>query len=126
MRPAAHAPDGASTAAHGGRGAVVPQPVTPRLTTSPDDDGVLHVHGELDATTVPGVASQAEACLRSGRPCRLDLTGVTFIDSVGMSTLIQLHRRAEELGSHFAIVGRSRYLENRFSVFGLEDHFSSR
>lgn len=59
------------------------------------DDGVrVRVEGELDVATAPALEEalkRAEASDASG--IVIDLTGVSFIDSTGLRTLLEAHAR---------------------------------
>jgi anti-anti-sigma factor len=85
---------------------------------------VLHVTGELDLLTTPTLA---EACSRElgKRPAVLviDLTGVTFLASVGMSAIVAAH---EEGGDHtkVRVVGGTRDTLRPIRVTGLDNLLS--
>jgi anti-sigma B factor antagonist len=85
---------------------------------------VLHVAGELDLLTTP---TFAEACSQElqGRPPVLviDLTGVTFLASVGMSAIVAAH---EEAGEHtkVRVVGGTRDTLRPIRVTGLDNLLS--
>jgi anti-sigma B factor antagonist len=58
------------------------------------DPLVARVGGEIDTLTVPLVLEElTEALAASSGPVRLDISEVTFIDSQGLSGLIEAHRR---------------------------------
>jgi anti-sigma B factor antagonist len=68
------------------------------------DERVLHVTGELDMATAPGLRDDLNRALQAGATrLRLDLTDVTFVDSVGMSVIVAAHHRCNELGGHLAV-----------------------
>ncbi|MEV6135476.1 STAS domain-containing protein [Nocardia sp. NPDC051990] len=56
---------------------------------------VLTVSGEVDLATAPALENSIEAIL-AGKPAVLiiDLTGVSFLASAGMATLVAAHQRA--------------------------------
>jgi anti-sigma B factor antagonist len=60
---------------------------------------VVTVSGDLDMST----ADDVDAALGTPGPLLADLCGVSFIDSYGLRTLLQRHRRAEADGETFAI-----------------------
>ncbi|MGY4102542.1 STAS domain-containing protein [Nocardia sp. R16R-3T] len=66
-------------------------------TTVEAHDGatVLTVSGEVDLATAPALENTIEAIL-TGKPAALiiDLTGVSFLASAGMATLVAAHQRA--------------------------------
>ncbi|HLH13604.1 MAG TPA: STAS domain-containing protein [Solirubrobacteraceae bacterium] len=58
---------------------------------------VLRIRGELDLSTISLLAEHVESQLAGGSPpvaFVLDLGGVTFMDSSGLRTLIELNERA--------------------------------
>ena len=73
---------------------------TLRITVERDDGAhVLRLRGELDLRTVPKLRMRlAEALERGGGPVVVDLTDVTFIDSTGLSALLNALRRLTRAG----------------------------
>ena len=61
------------------------------------------VHGEVDAATAPHLESMIP---RSGSVW-LDFSGVTFLDSSGLSVLVAAHAAAKERGDHLHVSGLS-------------------
>lgn len=77
-----------------------------RLAVRYEADGAtLAAIGEIDLATAPGLESEA---LRLLADCTsaliLDLAGVSFCDSQGISTLVRIDRHAREIGARFTIV----------------------
>ena len=61
--------------------------------------------GEIDVATVPGLRDRIARLQIDGPPhLVVDLTGVTFIDSLGLGALIGAHKRARVLQGSLAIV----------------------
>jgi anti-anti-sigma factor len=54
---------------------------------------VVRVEGELDLATAPELASALEALDSGTGPVIVDLTEVGFVDSSGLSTLLQARQR---------------------------------
>ena len=71
-------------------------------------DGTLHVElsGELDISTAGEVEARLLQLEDDGVPERLiiDLREVSFLDSTGLSLLINADRRAREAGRHLTVV----------------------
>jgi anti-anti-sigma factor len=88
-----------------------------------DGSVVLALIGELDLAALPefdaAVASYADTTSR----LVLDLAGVTFMDSTGLTALIGLQRR---LGSDGALVLRNVAAQPRriLELAGVTDHFA--
>lgn len=79
-------------------------------------DGVTYVGGEIDMMTAP----ELDACLGTaeGR-VRIDMTAVTFVDSVGLSVLIAHHHRQHTQGAGLRIVAMSQPVQRLLEITGL-------
>jgi anti-anti-sigma factor len=79
--------------------------VTPDNTAGTDgSERLLRVDGELDMATAPGLRDEVNRILQDGVVrIRLDLSEVTFVDSVGMSVIVASHHRCNELGGHLVV-----------------------
>jgi anti-sigma B factor antagonist len=80
---------------------------------------LLRVSGDLDLAAAPkllGAAGDLE-------PLRLDLGGVTFMDSTGLGALITLRNQAQERGVDVEIVAASRAVERVLEISGLGELF---
>jgi anti-anti-sigma factor len=66
----------------------------------------LVLSGDLDALGVPDLQVQAAYALRRhpGADVVLDLTRLTFIDSMGMAVIVRMLRRAESRGGSLRIL----------------------
>ena len=61
--------------------------------------------GEIDLATVSGLRDRLARLQVDGPPhLVIDLTGVTFIDSLGLGALIGAHKRARVLRGSFVVV----------------------
>jgi anti-anti-sigma factor len=81
---------------------------------------VLRVAGELDLLTTPTLSDACTAALASRPPVLvIDLSGVTFLASVGMSAIVAAHQTA---GAHtkVRVVGGSRDTLRPITVTGLD------
>jgi anti-sigma B factor antagonist len=91
------------------------------------EGAVVTVSGEIDSTTAPGL----RACLLEvlGRSAtgsvEVDLTGVTFLDSAGLSALATAHRAADAAGRTLQMrVGDTRAVVRPLEITGLWDVFT--
>lgn len=88
-----------------------------------DPAGVLTVatRGELDYHTV-GAFRDAVARAVAARPAglRLDLAGLTFMDSSGLVALLAAHSAATAQQCPFVVDGVSPWLRARFRMTGLD------
>jgi len=85
---------------------------------------VLRVAGELDLLTTPALAEACTHELKKRPPVLvIDLTGVTFLASVGMSAIVAAH---EEGGDHtkVRVVGGTRDTLRPIRVTGLDSLLS--
>jgi anti-sigma B factor antagonist len=94
------------------------------VTTQADPAGpyLITVSGELDYHTGP----QLRACLDDA-PCQeglvLDLSGITYCDSTGVSVLVHAHRRTEAAGAPLALAGAAPEVFRLLSLTGLARFF---
>ena len=66
---------------------------------------VVRCVGEIDLATVPGLRDRVTGLQVDGPPrLVIDLTGVTFIDSLGLGALIGFHKRARVLQGSLVVV----------------------
>lgn len=86
---------------------------------------MLVLHGELDLATKSRLHEVAMAQLDvSGlATLGLDLTDITFLDSSGVSVLVELRNQAQERGINLEIVAVSRSAARVLTIVGLADSF---
>ncbi|MEU1054178.1 STAS domain-containing protein [Streptomyces sp. NPDC005876] len=86
---------------------------------------VLTVTGELDHHTAPQL-SQAlnHAPLADGSPLVIDLTGLAYCDSTGITVLVTAYHRAQSTGSSLSLAGLSHDLTRVFQTVGLDQVFT--
>lgn len=85
---------------------------------------VLHVVGELDLVTTPILSEASNTALQSRPPVLvIDLTGVTFLASVGMSAIVAAHEAGGET-TKVRVVGGSRDTLRPIRVTGLDNLLS--
>jgi anti-anti-sigma factor len=75
----------------------------------------VRVSGELDYDTSDDLTEEVAAHLTAAQPpihdVRMDFTGLTWIDSSGLSALLSVHRRARALGATLHLDNRPGVLE---------------
>jgi anti-sigma B factor antagonist len=80
----------------------------------------LDVHGELDLHTAPVLRERVGSLLDQGATgLLLDLSEVTFIDSIAVAVIVGAQRRLEGTG-RVAIIGTGEYVELIFEAGGLD------
>jgi anti-sigma B factor antagonist len=84
----------------------------------------IHVEGQVDSKTVTVLRDYIDSELRDGLAVALDLTGVPFMSSAGLRTLLTLHRRTQEMGVPLALVGIAVEIADTMKVTGFYDYFT--
>jgi anti-sigma B factor antagonist len=100
----------------------VPFEVT--LAESPDPGSVVAcVTGMLDAATNPLLQQSLLRALRQAeRTLVVDLSGVTFFGSAGVTALVWLSQHPEAAGKHVRVVATSRVVTGPLELTGLLEH----
>jgi anti-sigma B factor antagonist len=65
---------------------------------------ILRPIGDIDLARAPALAIDAATEIRAGRNVIVDLSGVSFIDSSGVASLMNALRRATRAGLGFAVI----------------------
>lgn len=89
-----------------------------------DDDlgnGTLTLTGSIDLVTRQALFDAGTEVLAGGGSLTLDLSGVDFMDSTGIGTLVELSKAASAAGSRLVVSGRSERVARVFQATGLED-----
>ena len=83
---------------------------------------MLVLSGGLDVVSAPGLAQYLEHVLAE-RHARvmLDLNGLDFVDSAGVSVLVKAKQAAESSGRTLVLRRPTEQLERVFAVVGLAD-----
>ncbi|BBH70467.1 hypothetical protein ACTI_71520 [Actinoplanes sp. OR16] len=86
------------------------------------DAVVLAVRGNLDLDSAPSLAGCLDEALSRPEPrVVVDLSGVDFCDSIGLSTFVTGHNRARAAGGWLRIAAPSEFLERLLNTVGLAD-----
>jgi anti-anti-sigma factor len=97
------------------------------MTTRRQADGaiVVDVRGTLDAATVDALREALLSTLHAERPASMivDLTFVTFMDSMGIGALVTGYNAAREVGSRFVLRNPSEFVHRQLRVTGLTEMF---
>ncbi|WP_328537672.1 STAS domain-containing protein [Streptomyces sp. NBC_00344] len=94
--------------------------VNPR---SEGDVTVIVLDGEINSTTSGGLQAQLLPFIQQGAEVLIDLTGVSYVSSAGLRTLLILHRRAQQLDATIILVGLSDEVRFVMSATGFLDFF---
>jgi anti-sigma B factor antagonist len=91
-------------------------------------DGIARIraHGELDLQTVPLLDRALEA-VDKFKPARvvLDLTDLSFVDSMGVHAILRAHTRATESGIVLVVVNSSENVRKVFELTRTEHLFEA-
>ena len=97
------------------------------MTTRRQADGaiVVDVRGTLDAATVEALRDALLSTLHGERPVSMivDLTFVTFMDSMGIGALVAGYNAAREVGARFVLRNPSEFVHRQLRVTGLAEMF---
>jgi anti-sigma B factor antagonist len=85
---------------------------------------VLALGGELDLATVPLLQARLDLVVRGGGAVVIDLSGLRFIDSSGLSALVRAERQLRASGGQLALVYGSRAVRRAFELTRLDHYFA--
>ncbi|MFF4247493.1 STAS domain-containing protein [Streptomyces sp. NPDC001822] len=87
----------------------------------------LRIGGDLDYDTSGELAARAEACLDTHGPdaLHLDCAELRLCDSMGVSTLLQIHRSTSERGVRLHLEDPPPFLERILTVTGIRRIFET-
>jgi anti-sigma B factor antagonist len=96
------------------------------VETVGDGDHVrVAVRGELDLLAAPRLrAALLDATQDGAATIRLDLSAATFIDSTGISVILQAWQRANAAGGRLVLDAASPVVTRVFEVAGLAELFA--
>jgi anti-sigma B factor antagonist len=98
------------------------------ITTSANGERCLiALAGELDIGSAAMLeATLAEACATGTREIVLDMSGVEFIDSSGLSAIVRCKMLCEEHGCGYSLTPAQRPVQGVFEVTGVADRLRFR
>ena len=103
------------------------EPAAPFAITVSEQAGttVVTVSGELDLASTPELTAVfTQMAERDPGEVRVDMRGVTFLDSSGISALVQAHKRLAAQGSTLRLDGVGDAARRVLEVAGLADFFA--
>ena len=90
-------------------------------------DGTLNVVlcGEIDFSNAAGVTTAVRAAISDGRPrvVRVDVAGVTFLDSSGIGVLVQAMQAAKVAAAQFRVERPCDHVFDQLYITGLVEEF---
>ena len=75
--------------------------------TERGDTTVVAFEGDVDLESSPAARKVLLECVARGRPVLVDMSGVTYIDSSGVASLVESLQRSRKAGRGFALVSVS-------------------
>jgi anti-sigma B factor antagonist len=85
-----------------------------------DGVGVVSVSGEVDLVTAEQLRHTLEEVIERSSDVVVDLARLSFIDSSGLSALVDAHRRAREAGGTLTIRNPTSMLRRLLEITHLE------
>lgn len=84
---------------------------------------VIELQGDVDLSCSPDARKQILACLDGGSDLLVDLSGVTYIDSSGVASLVEGYQTAKKKSLKFGLVGVSNAALNVLQLARLDKVF---
>lgn len=95
------------------------------LSVESQANGVVVVAGELSLAEAPILERHlADVLSKTSSPVVVDLAGVEFIDSTGLSVLVRAQQRATERGVEFGVQNPRAQAHRLLSLTGLEERLT--
>lgn len=88
------------------------------------DDGVpvLHLEGDIDLHQSPELRTVLQGYVQRRQPAlAIDLSGVDYIDSSGLATLVEYVRQAQEYNGRLVLAGLSVRVKTVFELVRLSE-----
>ena len=94
--------------------------VEPFVIVPYDVDGtrIVRVAGEIDMLTAQQLEEALAGC--NGSAVRVDLAGVTFLDSSGIAVLLRAHERAVKRGAELKVANAASNVLRVFEVTNVD------
>jgi anti-sigma B factor antagonist len=87
---------------------------------NPDDSVVVTLRGDLDLDTAAVLTTALDGVLDRPAPCVVvDLSGVEFCDSIGLSAFVVGHRRAVATGGWLRLAAPSDWMRRLLGTVGV-------
>lgn len=94
------------------------------LAVQSEDQVVVRIFGELDLDTAPRLGAVLVDLADQGVHVTLDLAGMTFIDSTGLSVFVKGLKRLREVGGDLALQSPSATAMKVLEITGLTSVFA--
>jgi anti-sigma B factor antagonist len=84
---------------------------------------VVALSGEVDLSTSPRARQAILDCLTAKKSVAVEMTGVTYIDSSGVASLVEGYQTAKSQGLRFCLVGVSEAARSVLELARLDKVF---
>ena len=84
---------------------------------------VIKVAGEIDSKTVTTLRTFLDEKLVDNKAVALDLSGVPFMSSAGLRTLLILQRKTSEMKVDLTLIGIAEEIKDTMKVTGFLQYF---
>lgn len=91
-----------------------------RMEIDAKGEAVIYAEGDIDLATSPALQEALAKALEQSASVAVDVAGVHFIDSSGLSSLVWGHRRAQEAGGTLRIRRPSPMLRRLLDITALD------
>ncbi len=99
------------------------------ITMRTDARGTVHIHpiGEIDGDNAFDVRDAVNSALAAGesKMIKVDMAGVTFLDSIGIGALVSCYHTAAASGVRLVVCNPTAYVHRLLYVSGLLGLFGS-
>ena len=85
--------------------------------------GEFRVSGEVDAHSSESLGTALESAGDTSTSLKIDMSGVTFMDSSGLRILVEAQQRAEAGGATLLLRSPSRQIIRLLDLAGLTENF---
>lgn len=85
---------------------------------------VVSLTGDLDSSTAPAVHERLQSVVHPDGRVLVDLSGVPYMSSAGLRTMLLLYRQAQSVNTTVGLVGPSPDLRAMMAATGFLDFFT--
>ena len=97
-----------------------PVPLSIRTTHLPGSVQVLHLRGQLDSLTGPLLGTALEQAERGpAQRIVIDLSGISFIASAGIGSLMAMHQRLRQARRSLHLAGATANVREVLALLGI-------
>ena len=85
-------------------------------TEATPDETIIHCSGRITSTTIATLQSAVRALLPATHAVAIDLTDVTFMDSMGLGALVGLYVSCKKAGTRLRVINLNQRIKDLFSL----------